>query len=159
MQLRFEPRGVVGIDDARLIFKNFSGKPSEFNREGDRNFAVIIPDDMADELRKDGWNVKIKTPTNPDIEPYNYLPVKIKFSEYGPTVRVISGRNQVRLDEDTIGQLDHMDILKVDLDLRPYDWESAIFGSGRTAYLQKMYVTQHVDTLEQRYSEMEFPEE
>ena len=32
------------IDNARLIFKNFSGKGDNYNREGDRNFAVIIDD-------------------------------------------------------------------------------------------------------------------
>ena len=159
MELRFEPRGVIGIDDARLIFKNFSGKQSEYNREGDRNFAVIIPDDMADRLREDGWNVKIKQPNNPDIEPYQYLPVKIKFSEYGPLIKVISGRNVVTFDEELVGQLDRMDILKVDLDLRPYDWESPRFGSGRTAYLQKMYVTQNTNTLDARYADLEYPEE
>lgn len=159
MKLRFEPRGVIGIDDARIIFRNFSGKPSEYNREGDRNFAVIIPDDIADQLREDGWNVKIKQPKTDDGEPYNYLPVKVKFSDYGPSIKVISGRNRVALDETTVGQLDYMDILKVDLNLRPYDWESARFGTGRTAYLQKMYVTQHVDALEARYAEMEYPEE
>lgn len=159
MELRFEPRGVIGIDDARLIFKNFSGRKTDFNNEGDRNFAVIIPDDMADRLREDGWNVKIKQPNNPDIDPYQYLSVKVKFNDYGPLVKVISGRNQVTFDEEMIGQLDRMDILKVDLDLRPYDWENARFGSGRTAYLQKMYVTQHVDTLGARYAEMEYPEE
>ena len=48
----------VLIDDARIIFRNFAGKEGMYNREGDRNFSVILPPDLADQLAKDGWNVK-----------------------------------------------------------------------------------------------------
>ena len=63
MNVTFAPRGILQIDDARIIYRNFSGVGSKFNREGDRNFAIYIDDeDIANELRDRGWNVKIKPP-------------------------------------------------------------------------------------------------
>ena len=54
--------------------------------------------------------------------------------------------------------LDNIDILSVDLDIRPFDWD--VNGkTGRTAYLQSICVTQDVDRFEQRFAEEEFPEE
>ena len=123
----------------------FSGTGSKFNREGDRNFAVVIPDqDIADELVIRGWNVKIKPPRDEDDTPFMFLPVKIKFNERGPKVYLQSGDKTVELDEESVDCLDDVDILGVDLDIRPCDWE--VNGKqGRTAYLQSIHVVQEVD--------------
>lgn len=145
MNVTFAPRGILQIDDARIIYRNFAGEASKFNREGDRNFAVIIPtQDIADALINDGWNVKIKPPRDEDDTPFMYLPVKIKFNDRGPNVYLVSGSRMNRLDEESISIIDAVDILSVDMDLRGYDWE--VNGkTGRTAYLQSMKVTQDVD--------------
>ena len=37
------PNGYLEINDARIIWKNFSGRGDRFNREGDRNFDLVIP--------------------------------------------------------------------------------------------------------------------
>ena len=145
MEITFAPRGILQIDDCRIIYRNFSGAPSKFNREGDRNFAVVIPDqEVADALLDKGWNVKIKPPRDEDEDPFMYLPVKVRFNDRGPNVYLKSGSNLVKLDEESISCLDDIDILGVDLDIRPYDWE--VNGkTGRTAYLQSMKVTQNLD--------------
>jgi hypothetical protein len=46
------------IEDARLIFRNFEGKQSQFNREGKREFSVILDPATAGQMAKDGWNIK-----------------------------------------------------------------------------------------------------
>lgn len=145
MNITFAPRGIVQIDDARIISRNFSGAASKYNREGDRNFALVIPDDeTANELIERGWNVKIRPPREEGEDPFRCLNVKVKFNDKGPAVYLRTNGVQNRLDEESVGILDHIDIQSVDLDIRPYDW--GVNGeTGRTAYLQAIRVTQRVD--------------
>ena len=159
MKVTFGPRGILMIDNARIIYRNFSGIGSKFNREGDKNFSVVIDDQkIADSLIQDGWNLKIKPPRDEDDIPFMYLPVKLKFNDRGPNVYLESCKNRIKLDEESISCLDNVDIVNVDLDIRPYDWE--VNGkTGRTAYLQSMCVTQEVDRFAKQYAEEEYPEE
>ena len=159
MKITFAPKGILQIDDARIIYRNFSGAPSKFNREGDRNFAVVIDDeDICDALVNDGWNVKIKPPREEGDNPFMFLPIKIKFNDRGPRVYLKTGKNVNKLDEETVSILHNVDILSVDLDVRPYDWE--VNGKeGRTAYLQSMQVEQEIDRFAERFAEEEYPEE
>ena len=155
MNVCFAPRGILQIDDAKIIFKNFEGRGDKFNREGDRNFSLLIQDpDTADALMKEGWNVKIKEARDEDEGPFMRLPVKVKFSEYGPRVYLKSSKPEpIELDEESIGMLDQIDIESVDMDIRPFDWE--VNGrTGRTAYLQSMHVTQRIDRFAARYANL-----
>lgn len=153
MNITFAPKDILQIDDARIIHRNFSGAPSKFNREGERNFSVVIPNqELAEELMDRGWKVKIKPPRDEDEDPFIYMSVKIKFNDYGPNVYLESGSKRVKLTEDTVGCLDNIDIASVDLDIRPFNWE--VQGNrGRAAYLQSIYVTQKVDRFAERYEE------
>ena len=156
MNISFE-RGILQIEDARIIYRNFAGIGSKYNREGDRNFAVIIPSkEIADELIADGWAVKIKPPRDEDDSPFMYLPVKVKFNNRGPAAYVKSGNSVQRLNQDTIGMLDEIDIQSVDMDLRAYDWE--VNGkTGRSAYLQAINVIQNIDRFGAQYQAQELP--
>ena len=155
MRITYAPRDILQIDDARIIYRNFAGRGDKYNREGDRNFAVVIPDEeTADELTNLGWNVKIKPPREDGDEPFMFLPVKIKFSDRGPNVYLATGTRMNKLDEESISCLDNVDILSVDLDIRPYDWE--VNGkTGRTAYLQSIKIIQELD----RFAESNMNEE
>ena len=155
MEITFAPRGILQIDDARIVYRNFSGLGSKYNREGDRNFAVVIDDEaIADSLVAEGWNVKIKPPREDGDSPFMYLPVKVKFNDRGPNVYLATGNRMTKLDEESISCLDDVDILSVDLDIRPYDWE--VQGkTGRTAYLQSIKVTQEIDRFAASFADEE----
>lgn len=156
MKINFRKRGnrdILEIDDARIIFRNFSGAPDNFTREGDRSFAVVIPDqEMADALIEQGWNVKIRAPRDNQDEPFMFLSVKVKYKDgRGPGVYVMSGGTPKRLDEDTIDMLDQIDIASVDMDVRAFDWTNN-GKSGRAAYLDSINVTQKIDRFGAMYA-------
>ena len=151
MQVKFR-KDILEIEDARIIYRNFEGVASKFNREGDRNFAVIVPnDEIKDILVEAGWNVKIKPPRDEEDTPLMFIPVKVKFNNRGPAAYLRSGETVTRLNEETIGILDEIDIQSVSMDLRPYDWD--VNGkTGRTAYLQAIDVIQNIDRFGDMYA-------
>ena len=141
------------IENATIMFRNFRGEPDKFNTQGKRTFVVFIDPADADRIASQGWNVKRLSPRDGDEIGQAYLNVEVQYRFYPPTVMLIVGNTMTKLDEETIGQLDWAEIEKVDLILRPYEWEMA----GRTgvkAYLKKMWVTLKVSPLEQKYSHM-----
>lgn len=151
MELKFGPKGYLIINDAKIIHRNLAGEKTPFNNAGDRNFSVIIPtEEMCNALKAEGWNVKVKPPKDEGDEPFRFLPVKVKFNHRGPGVYLASGTNQVQLDEESVSCIDQVDILSVDMDIRPYDWFVNGKG-GRTAYLDAMRVYQNLDRFAAEY--------
>lgn len=143
------------IDDARLMFKNFSGNKGPYNLEGYRNFAVVIPDDRIDELEQDGWKVKILEPKDEGDTPTAIMKVAVGYTIKPPRVVMIKTNGQVPLTEDTIGLLDFADIRKVDLIVRARPWSRPNGDSGLKAYLKTLYATIEEDELERRYGSNE----
>ena len=146
----------VLMEGVRIIFRNFSGKEGQYNREGDRNFAVLLDDVVANSLAEDGWNVKWLKPREEDEDESTqaYLQVSVNFKVRPPRVVLVTTRGRTNLDEDQVEMLDWADITNVDLIVRPYEWV-VNNKSGIKAYLQSIYVTIQEDALELKYAEMD----
>lgn len=144
----------VMIEDARLVFRNFSGIESMYNREGDRNFSVILDEKTAHEMSEDGWNVKTLKAREEDAEEQPYIQVSVGYKGRPPRVVMITSRGRSDLGEDEVELLDWVDILKADLIVRPYTWAVGE-KTGVKAYLKSIYVTIDEDPLELKYSEID----
>lgn len=144
------------MENAKIRFRNFAGRPDEYTREGDRSFALVIEDeDLANKLRDDGWNVKMRLPKEEGAEPWYYLKVKVNFDGIPPKIVEVTSLNRVALNEDTVGILDTAELKSVDVEVSPYHWE--IGGrSGITAYLKTMYATIEEDPFAAKYGMTEF---
>lgn len=143
------------IENAHLILKNFSGKPSKFNAEGNRNFGVLLDTDIANSLADDGWNVKhyIADVGKDNEHDQAWLKVKVRFGRIPPKIYKISGGVKRELTEDNISQLDWQRFDNVDLTIHPYDWE--VSGrTGITAYLSVGYFTIQEDEFASKYADI-----
>ena len=143
---------MITIENAIIRFRNFAGAPDKFNpRGGKRSFAVFIDPEFAEELRRQGWNVKTLQPREEGDTPQDYLPVKVTFGRIPPKIAIVNpDGSQTHLDEETVKEVDTAEIENCDLVVRPYDWE-VNGNTGRSAYVKSMYITLQETELDRKY--------
>ena len=154
----------VTIKDARLVFRNFSGKEGTFNAEGQRNFCVLLTEEMADDLKRRGWNVRFLKPREEGDLPQPYVQISVKYRGRDgkmlrpPRVVLITSKDgkdrRTELGEGEVSLLDWADIRHVDLMINPRPWTNAAGAGGIKAYLYSIYVTINQDELEEKYMDV-----
>ena len=145
----------ICIEGARILFRNLSGEPDKYNKNGGkRTFSVILDEETALRLMDDGWNIKPLKSRDPDEPPRYHLPVEASYKLYPPRIFLIAGKRKTELTEDTISSLDYAEIQNVDITIRPYSWE-VNEKHGVKAYVKNMYVTVIEDEFERKYSNLE----
>lgn len=138
------------IENARIGFRNFSGKEGKFNPAGRRNFCVFLDFNQGCALEQDGWNIRWLEPRDPDENKQPYLQVAVSFDNIPPKMLIISSKGQTILDAESVSILDWAEISTVDLIIRPYNWE--VSGKiGVKAYVKSMYVTIAEDEFAAKY--------
>lgn len=144
------------LKDVRIIRRNFSGKEiPPYNRKGDRNFGLLLPnEEEALRLREAGWNVKQMKPREGEEVGSYVIDVEVKYGETRPPkVVMVTEKRKTPLNEDTVGMIDAAVIVKVDLTLRPYQYD---FNGrvGTKAYLKTAYITIQQDALDAEYEDI-----
>lgn len=160
MNIRKENDGTIIVEGASILpgsYRNFTGAPDSFNPAGGKRYFNFVIDDpeTAQQMREDGWNVKIKPPREEGDTPFCYLKVAVAFPKPGSKARpldisMFKSNGVNRLNEDTVGLLDGAFITSANMAIRPYHWESA-GNSGIAAYVQELHVWVKEDYLSNDY--------
>lgn len=144
------------MDDATIMYRNFSGRKTPFNAEGDRNFCLDLTGEDLDLLVAQGWNVKWTKVKEEGDEPKPYLPVAVRYVFKPPRIVIVKSNGQTPLSEDMLDLLDYVEFTTVDLIVRGWWWEVS-GGSGRKAEVKTMFATIFEDELERKYSMAQEP--
>lgn len=151
MAKRIPPKKLEGV---RILFRNFSGEEGQYNRKGDRNFAIALPEDEAVKMLDEGWNVKRLKPREDEELGTAYVSVAINFDRRPPVITLVTKRMgddiQIHMPEDQLDALDWIDIAYADVILNPFQWE-VNGNTGVKAYLKSLVVVQEIDEILAKY--------
>lgn len=145
----------ITIENARIGFRNFSGKEGKYNPAGRRNFCVFLEYKEAKILEEDGWNVRWLQPRDEGDPEQGYLQVSVSFDNMPPKIIMITSKGKTALDNDSVSLLDWAEIKEIDLIIRPYNWVlqegTRNEKRGVKAYVKAMYITIAEDEFEAKY--------
>lgn len=123
-----QPIVLKHMNPADIRWKNFSGKVTDRNQYGNKQFALFLDPTLIDveDLIAEGWKIKKREYYGTDKPTEYYLNVDVKFGyEKCPTeVTLIitdedGSQHGCHLDEDTIFQLDDVVFTDVSCIIRP----------------------------------------
>lgn len=139
------------VSGKAVRFRNFSGKPGKYNAEGDRNFCLLLDPESADDLQKEGYNIRYLNPRDDADDPVPYLPIKVAFGKgRPPKIVMVTKKGKCDLDEESVSCLDWAEIETVHIAINPYHYN--VSGrEGIKAYLKTMYVVIQEDEFEDMF--------
>jgi hypothetical protein len=146
--------GNLTLEDAKFFGRpNFSGVEDRF-KDSRRKFTVLIPNDIADQLREMGWNVKTNIPTPeelqefPDREPLSHLKVMVDDNS---VVQVRMGENVQNLTPESFGVIDRARIQEMDMEIRAWEYDPEERPGNYSARLVALVAIVQLNALEAKY--------
>jgi len=146
----------VELEDIKIkwAFSHFDGREDTFNALGDHNFQVILPDDVADRLREEGWNVRTMDGYEEGDPPEHLLKVKISYKYEPPKIYLIKGDRKLRADERDLADIRRDTCEQIDVIITPSRWVAG-GNSGITAYTKELYAKVKESRFSAKYAEFE----
>ena len=160
--------GNLNVENAAMIYKNFSGKPTFVNPQGGkRTFSLVLNKEFGESLSEMGWNVKVKEVRDQleegektrTVSWQDYVSmfstefdhaliyteiVVNEESEYPPKIYKVSEFNGEKtmalIPPEQWGRLDESDLNNVDVAIHPYTHGRSIANpNAKKGYLKSMY--------------------
>lgn len=146
---------IENLSNRDIIYRNFSGKPSQYNRNGNLKFSIVIDPAMSAKLAKEGWNVKTRPGKNNDEEEFCTLEVRVRFdlSFARPKIKQFTRGGSVTINEHNIANFDDAEFECADIVLRQYAWTNPAGEAGISAQLAEMYVRLEEGVLEAKWAD------
>lgn len=154
------------IFNAKIIFKNFKGEETAYNKKGDRNCVIVFKEEqreLAEEMLAKGWPVKRKEGYNdPDAVEY-HVKAKLKTdlpANLKPKCFWVNGEDKQRTEipPENYDELDKTWFGRVDMTIRAFAYARQIgknVDEGYSVQIFRMYVTpvegQETDPLDAQY--------
>jgi len=137
--------GNLRVENGVVIFKNFSGNPTNLNPQGGkRTFSLCLPKEWADILKQDGWNVKERVIDDSGDSIFHTEIVVNENSKYPPHLYLLSefmGKKTLNLlQPDQYKKLDQDMIVSMDLEIHPFEHGRGVAGSKK-GYLKNLWAT------------------
>lgn len=149
--------GNITLEDAKFFGRpNFSGVEDRF-KDARRKFTVLIPNEVADQLREMGWNVKTNIPTQeelkefPDREPLSHLKVMV---DDGSIVQIRMGEEVETLTVGNFGVIDRSRIETMDMEIRAWEYDPEERPGNYSARLVALVANIRPNILEQKYGRL-----
>lgn len=152
-----------------LMFPNFEGREVRdkntgriYNKEGDQNFCVAIPDVLADDLIDEGWHVKVYEDGDGNIT--KYIKVKINWHptkpEHIPDMNTITSRKtgervSTKLDEETSKLISISTLKDIDISIRRSAYRDDDGNWKPTARLAGSWATLHQSYLADKWNDLQ----
>jgi len=126
-----------------LLFRNFSCKDGRY-KSAYPNFNAVITDECAEKLRDEGFKVVDYPSRDDETVMMHRIKINARFDNYPPKVFKVLGNRKIRLDEETIADLDRDEIVKLDMTISK--------SSGGATYLSTAYFTIDEDEIDRLYN-------
>lgn len=146
----------IELEDVQIkwAFSHFDGRADTYNDEGDHNFTIVLPEETAQKLIAEGWNVREMAPYEEGDLPEYLLKVKISYKYEPPKIYLIKGERKFRADQRDLAEITRAATEQIDVIITPSRWVNGN-RSGITAYTKELYAKVKQSRFSERYADYE----